>query len=82
MHVTDQVLSIYAGTRGHLDKIPIKQVRDWERKFLAFMRERKSDVWQKLTDQRKLDDELRAAIDRAIAEFQAEYARETETVRV
>ena len=24
MHVTDQVLSIYAGTRGHLDKIPVR----------------------------------------------------------
>src|SRR3974390_2685409 len=28
MHVTDQVLSIYAGTRGHLDKVPLKDVHN------------------------------------------------------
>ena len=27
MHVIDQVLSIYAGTRGHLDEVPVKDVR-------------------------------------------------------
>ena len=41
MHVTDQVLSIYAGTRGHLDKIPLKEVHAWEEGFLKFVREEK-----------------------------------------
>ena len=35
MHVTDQVLSIYAGTRGHLDKIPAKEVHELGRGVLA-----------------------------------------------
>src|SRR5579883_431294 len=29
MHVIDQIMIIYAGTRGHLDKIPPKQVAAW-----------------------------------------------------
>ena len=28
MHVIDQVMSIYAGTRGYLDEVPVKDVRD------------------------------------------------------
>ena len=39
MHVTDQVLSIYAGTHGHLDKVPLKEVHAWEEGFLKFIRE-------------------------------------------
>ncbi|MCU0979578.1 MAG: F0F1 ATP synthase subunit alpha, partial [Pirellulaceae bacterium] len=34
MHVVDQVLSIYAGTKGHLDDVPINDVRAWEEGFL------------------------------------------------
>src|SRR5688572_11697362 len=38
MHVVDQVLIIYAGNKGYLDKIPIDQVAAWEDQFLRFMR--------------------------------------------
>jgi len=70
LHVTDQVLIIYAGTRGHLDKVPIEQVRDWETAFLNFIHEQKKDIWQKITDSRQLDDETIDEIDKALAEFQ------------
>ncbi len=74
MHVTDQVLSIYAGTRGHLDKIPISEVHDWEQGFLQFIREEKEDLWKKITDTRQLDEAGMATVDQAIAEFQKRYA--------
>ena len=74
MHVTDQVLSIYAGTHGHLDKIPIAEVRAWESALLEFMRTTKHTLWQKITDTKKLDDDAMAELDKAIAEFQQAYA--------
>jgi F-type H+-transporting ATPase subunit alpha len=82
MHVTDQVLSIYAGIGGHLDKIPLKEVHAWEETFLKFIRDEKQALWQKITDTRKLDDDSAAAVDRAIAEFQGRYAGKKETVTV
>ena len=36
MDVIDEVLSIFAGTRGHLDKIPRTDVAAWEQEFLRF----------------------------------------------
>ena len=33
--VAEQVLSIYAGTKGFLDDVEIKTVQKWERDFLA-----------------------------------------------
>jgi len=41
MHVTDQVLRIYAGTHGALDKVPVAEVHAWEKAFHAFLREQK-----------------------------------------
>jgi len=82
MHVTDQVLSIYAGTRGHLDKIPLPEVHAWEEGFLRFVREEKKSLWQKITDSRKLDDAAATSVDQAIAEFQKRYAGKKETVTV
>ena len=41
MDVTDQVLSIFAGTGGHLDKIDVDMVHAWESDFLTFMRDQK-----------------------------------------
>jgi F-type H+-transporting ATPase subunit alpha len=69
MHVTDQVLSIYAGTRGYLDKIPIKDVHAWEEGFLRFIHEQKNSLWQKITETRQLDDDAVAAVEQAIKEF-------------
>jgi F-type H+/Na+-transporting ATPase subunit alpha len=74
MPVIDQVLSIYAGTRGHLDKIPIKDVHAWESGFLQFVREQKQPLYKKLNETKKLDAASFAEIDAAIAEFQKQYA--------
>jgi len=71
MHITDQILSIYAGTKGYLDKVPLPEVPAWERAFQEFVRNRKSDLWQTITDTQKVDDETTAKLDQALAEFQA-----------
>src|SRR5512137_2496064 len=41
MHVADQVISIFAGTQGYFDAVPVNQVARAERELLAFMREQK-----------------------------------------
>jgi F-type H+-transporting ATPase subunit alpha len=54
MNVIDQVMVIYAGSKGYLDKVPIKQVLAWEDQFLRFMREQRADVRKALMKERKL----------------------------
>ncbi|MGA2619172.1 MAG: F0F1 ATP synthase subunit alpha [Thermoguttaceae bacterium] len=74
LHVTDQVLSIYAGTHGHLDKVPLADVPAWEAGFQKFIREQRQPLWQRITDSRQLDAEAGAQLDRAIADFQTIFA--------
>jgi F-type H+-transporting ATPase subunit alpha len=69
MDVVDQVMSIYAGTRGHLDKVPRDQVADWEQSFLTFVRDQVPELRQRLVDTRELDAETERQLEAAIAEF-------------
>jgi len=84
MHVTDQVMVIFAGTRGRLDRVPVEQVRQWETRFLEFIHDKKQDLWQRLTDSGRMDDEFAAELDSALLEFNAlffeEKKRDTVTV--
>jgi len=73
MNVVDQVLVIYAGTRGHLDQVPVEQVHDWESKFLVFIRDQKAELRQELDEKKDLDDGLIAKIDAAIEQFHKQY---------
>jgi len=81
MDVVDQILIIFAGTRGFLDKVPVNEVSRWEREFLTFMHDQKSEVRQAL-DVRKTEalikagkpDELQDSIRKCIEEFQRQYA--------
>jgi len=72
LDVIDQVLSIYAGTRGYLDKVPINKVPEWEKAFLNFMHERKRDLWDKLDQQRQVGD-LESEVQAALEEFNKQF---------
>jgi len=54
MHVVDQVMVIYAGTRGYLDKIERRKVLAWQDQFLQFMREQRAEVRNTLMKERNL----------------------------
>jgi F-type H+-transporting ATPase subunit alpha len=78
MNVIDQVMSIYAGTKGFLDKVPVKEVLAWEEQFLRFMHERHSDVCSALAKERKLRVNAKKEVDddrlnQAIEEFARQY---------
>jgi F-type H+-transporting ATPase subunit alpha len=77
MDVIDQILSIYAGTRGHLDKVPVTRVAEWERDFLAFVREQKSEIRKKIAETKDMDDATTQALEAAIRDFQTQFAGKT-----
>ena len=57
--MVDQVLIIYAGTRGHLDKIPVnRSARLGRRASSTFMLNQKSEVREELATKKDLSDDL------------------------
>src|SRR5262249_34810797 len=73
MNVIDQVMIIFAGSKGFLDKVPIKEVAAWETQFLRFMREQKPDVRNALLKERKLNPAIEKQLADAISAFQLQY---------
>jgi F-type H+-transporting ATPase subunit alpha len=74
MDVTDEVLMIFAGTRGHLDDVPLTRVAEWERDFLTFMRDQKPAIRKKIVETKDLDDAAMNELTAAIKEFKAQFA--------
>lgn len=74
MNVVDQVLIIYAGTRGHLDTVPIAEVQQWEQQFLEFMHHQKAELRKAIQDKKDLSDDLTQQVESALKEFKAQYA--------
>ncbi len=79
MHVADQVISIYAGTKGYLDGTPTHQVAEVEKRLHEYFRTEKSEVRQKLLDNPELTDEVVKELEAALAEFKKRLQRERES---
>jgi F-type H+-transporting ATPase subunit alpha len=71
LNVTDQILSLYAGTRGYLDRVPVDDVPEWEAEFLSFVREHKNALWTELDETKDLTGDIEAQIRQALDEFAA-----------
>ncbi len=67
MAIQDQVVSLYAGTNGYLDNLPVEDVLRFEEGLLAHMRGSYSGMLDDIVSTGKLDDE--AAFDAAIKEY-------------
>lgn len=69
----EQVVAIYAANGGALDKIEVSEIRKFEQGFLKFLRERKPDVINAIRESGKMEDDVKAKLDAAIAEFSAKF---------
>lgn len=54
--VTDQVLSIYAATKGYLDSIPVSKISEVEKDLLEHIKTRHSDLYKDLEKSQVLND--------------------------
>ena len=73
LHFADQVMIIYAGAKGYLDKIPRTAVSGWEAQFQRFMKEQRKEVRDQLVKDKKLSPDLEAKMRSAIEAFQSQY---------
>ena len=75
--VAEQVASIWAGTHGKLDRVPIAEVRRFEQQMLDHLR-RRSKVLASITETGALSAEDEAELEKAIDEFAVGFVAGTE----
>jgi F-type H+-transporting ATPase subunit alpha len=70
--VEDQVVSIWAGTNGKLDEVPIEDVLRFERELLDYLG-RNTEVLTTLRDTNVLSDDVVKALDESVDKFKLEF---------
>jgi F-type H+-transporting ATPase subunit alpha len=73
LSVSDQVTALYAGTRGHMDDVPVDRVREWKTAFLQFISSRHAEVTKALNQKPELTSEVEAELKKAFEEFKAAW---------
>ena len=73
LSVERQIAIIFAGTQGHLDDMPIDQIRPFEEFLFGFLERKNAQVLSDVANKKELTDDLRAALGSAIDAAKAEF---------
>jgi F-type H+-transporting ATPase subunit alpha len=69
MAVEKQVASIFAGTNGYLDEIPLEQVQRFEKEFLELLDLKHADLLQAIAEKKDLTEEISTRLKGLLREF-------------
>ena len=73
--VEQQVLSIFAGSKGFLDDLPIDQVPDFEAKMLKLFHDEFPELADEIRDTGAMSDEAAEKIEKVVADFKSDYVK-------
>jgi F-type H+-transporting ATPase subunit alpha len=79
--VQEQVISVWAGTTGKLDDIPVGDVRRFETGLLEYLRHNNGDTLAAIADG-TWNDDITAALDRALGHFKETFLAKDGTLRI
>jgi F-type H+-transporting ATPase subunit alpha len=74
MPVEEQVISIFLGTGGHLDSVPVEDVRRFETELLDHIRASEEKILSGIRDTQKLSDEAAEELEKVIKNFKKGFA--------
>ena len=71
--VERQVASIWAGTTGKMDSIPVADIRRFESEFLDFISRERKQIFDVISSTRELTDDTVASLEEAITTFKTQF---------
>jgi F-type H+-transporting ATPase subunit alpha len=71
--VTDQVISIYAGTKGYLDDVPVTAVRKFEQGLLDHMKSAGKAIYEAIAEKKSFDGDIEKNLEAAIKAYKAGF---------
>jgi F-type H+-transporting ATPase subunit alpha len=72
--LSEQVVSIFAGTKGFLDSLAVNQVREFEKALLKHVNDEFPEVGKEITDKGDLSDDLQKKLGKIIEDFKTHWA--------
>lgn len=74
LKMEEQVVVIWAGTNGYLDKLPVNRVKAFEEGLLAHFRTRHADILEAIRSSKDLSDDTAAKLKAAVDSFAKSFA--------
>jgi len=78
----EEIISIWAGTSGQVDSVPVREVRRFESEFLAHLRHSHKSVLQTIADSGKLEDDTVTALTDAVTKFRDNFLAKDDSPNV
>ncbi len=76
--VEKQILIIYAGNRGFLDRFPVARIQEYERRLFDLCDREHPDLLKEIAAKKEIDAELDARIAELLTEFNRAFSEATE----
>jgi F-type H+-transporting ATPase subunit alpha len=67
--VEKQVVIIYAGTKGFLDKMAVDSLGEYERELYRFIDEKHPDIWKTIREKKAITDDFKPTFEAALKSF-------------
>jgi len=74
MSFADQVVAIYSGTRGYLDKLAISEVGPFQDQLISFMQTSHPGILETITSKGAIDDATDAQMKEIFTKFTADFS--------
>ena len=76
LSVAEQICSIFAATKGHLDLVESSQVILFEKEFLEFLNSKHASFMSQMAEKKKLDSDSEKTLEEIIEEFKAVFKKD------
>jgi F-type H+-transporting ATPase subunit alpha len=78
MPIEDQVVVIFAGVRGFLDKVPAKRIVEFEKAYLPYFKANHTDILTEIRTQGSISKETEAKMGEIVKKFIESFMAESE----
>ena len=78
MPVEEEVVSIFAGVNGFLDKLPVKEVKNFEQAALNELKVKHEDLLKKISENKELTDEINEKLKSFFTSFLKQFTAKNE----
>lgn len=80
IRVESQIITIFAGTNGFLDPVPIKLIGKYEKEIVSYVNNNNPEILREIKEKKKLSDELIGKIKEMLTDFGKEFKENNEEI--
>ncbi len=76
--VERQVVIIFAGTQGYVDKLPVESLRSYEEELYRYIDEKHADLWEDIRSKKEITDEIKKKLETVLKAFGKQFVSSKE----